>query len=155
MQHRQRLAALYSEGEILRLLRARTLTSVIAGADPGPVASIQKLLSDQHGQHVMELAKDLCGAAGMLSGSGPTGRVDRGAGQGAPTEITVQACAGVDPIWHYGWLFAPALTLGGGTWAVQRNIIAERTLGLPREQDPSRVSSWREARRATSDDPLL
>ena len=37
----------------------------------------------------------------------------------------------VDPLWHYGWLFSPALTLGGGTFAVQRNIVAELVLGLP------------------------
>ena len=40
---------------------------------------------------------------------------------------------GVAPVWHYGYLFAPALTIGGGTWAVQRNIIAEWVLGLPRD----------------------
>ena len=34
-------------------------------------------------------------------------------------------------IWDFGFLFAPALTIGGGTAEVQRNIIAERTLGLP------------------------
>jgi alkylation response protein AidB-like acyl-CoA dehydrogenase len=39
----------------------------------------------------------------------------------------------VDPVWSYGFLFSPALTIGGGTWAVQRNIVAERVLGLPRE----------------------
>jgi alkylation response protein AidB-like acyl-CoA dehydrogenase len=36
-------------------------------------------------------------------------------------------------IWDYGFLFSPALTIGGGTWAVQRNIIAERVLGLPHD----------------------
>ena len=36
-------------------------------------------------------------------------------------------------MWHYGFLFAPALTIGGGTGEVQRNIIAERVLGLPAE----------------------
>ena len=35
-------------------------------------------------------------------------------------------------MWHYGFLFSPALTLGGGTWAIQRNIVAEMALGLPR-----------------------
>ena len=40
----------------------------------------------------------------------------------------------VDPIWHYGYLFSPALTIGGGTFAVQRNIVAEHVLGLPRYQ---------------------
>ena len=39
----------------------------------------------------------------------------------------------MEKVWHYGYLFAPALTIGGGTWAVQRNIIAEWVLGLPRD----------------------
>lgn len=35
--------------------------------------------------------------------------------------------------WHHGFLYSCALTIGGGTAQVQRNIIAERTLGLPGE----------------------
>lgn len=35
--------------------------------------------------------------------------------------------------WHHGFLFAPALTVGGGTSEIQRNIVAERILGLPRD----------------------
>ena len=38
-------------------------------------------------------------------------------------------------IWSQGFLFAPALTIGGGTAEVQRNIIGERTLGLPRDPE--------------------
>jgi 3-oxochol-4-en-24-oyl-CoA dehydrogenase len=44
-------------------------------------------------------------------------------------------CGDADPIWAEGFLFSPALTIGGGTSEVQRNIIGERVLGLPR--DPS------------------
>jgi alkylation response protein AidB-like acyl-CoA dehydrogenase len=131
---RQRLAGLYVEGEVLRLIQLRTLASRLAGRAPGPYASVQKLLSDQHGQHVMELAKDLSRTDGMLAGSGPPGSLAPRARSG-PTEINFAAdlVPGVDPVWHYGFLFSPALTIGGGTWAVQRNIIGERVLGLPRD----------------------
>ncbi|MGD0880720.1 MAG: acyl-CoA dehydrogenase family protein [Acidimicrobiales bacterium] len=117
---RQRLAALWAEGEILRLLRLRTVSAAVAGVPPGPEASVRKALADEHGQNIMALARDLAGAAGMLSDGGPT--------PGAP-----QDAAWPDAMWSYGFLFAPALTIGGGTSEVQRNIVAERTLGLPHD----------------------
>lgn len=144
---RQRVAALYCEAEALRLIRARTLSARIAGNVPGPAAAVQKLLSDEHGQRVMALAKDLAGAHGMLTGSGPAGDMPD-ALTGRPTEVnfTRDQYPDVDPVWHYGFLFAPALTLGGGTFAIQRNIVAEATLGLPREPDVERGKTWRETR---------
>jgi alkylation response protein AidB-like acyl-CoA dehydrogenase len=126
---RQRVAELHIEAELLRLIRLRTVTAAVKGEPPGPEASIRKLLADEHGQHIMELAKDLAGPSGMLS----DGRVlDRSDAQG----------------WNYGFLFAPALTIGGGTWAVQRNIVAERVLGLPHDLDVEEGKSWAEARHA-------
>ena len=112
---RQRLARLWIEGEILRLLRMRAVSVALSGAEPGPEASVRKALADEHGQHVMALANDLAGARGMLSGAGPISG-DR-----------------PDPIWGFGFLFAPALTIGGGTAEEQRNLVAERTLGLPHD----------------------
>ncbi|HZI38715.1 MAG TPA: acyl-CoA dehydrogenase family protein [Acidimicrobiia bacterium] len=114
---RQRLAAVYTEAEILRILRLRTVAALLAGGsedEPGPEASVRKALSDRHGQKLFELAVDLCGADGMLA-------------QHNPTQLP-----GSFP-WVMGFLFSPALTIGGGTSEVQRNIIAERVLGLPRD----------------------
>jgi hypothetical protein len=51
-------------------------------------------------------------------------------------------------VWHYGFLFSPALTLGGGTWAIQRNIVAEMALGLPREPDVQQGMTWAETQKA-------
>ena len=72
---RERLAAVYAEGEVLRLIQLRTLSSRVAGREPGPYASVQKVLSDEHGQRVMGLAKELAGTDGMLVGSGPPGQL--------------------------------------------------------------------------------
>jgi alkylation response protein AidB-like acyl-CoA dehydrogenase len=124
---RQRLAQLYIESEVLRLIRLRTITARIKGEQPGPEASIRKAMADEHGQHIMELAKDLAGAAGMLNDVGPLG---------TPADM-----------WGHGFLFAPALTVGGGTSVVQRNIIAERVLGLPHDIDVEQGRSWAESRR--------
>ncbi|MEI2698116.1 MAG: acyl-CoA dehydrogenase family protein [Microthrixaceae bacterium] len=125
---RRRLVDLHIESEILRLIRLRTVTAAIKGMEPGPEASIRKVLADEHGQNVMATAKDLAGAGGMLADAGPLG---------APVDI-----------WHYGYLFAPALTIGGGTGDVQRNILAERVLGLPHDVDVEEGLSWDESRRS-------
>ncbi|MEO6317347.1 MAG: acyl-CoA dehydrogenase family protein [Acidimicrobiales bacterium] len=124
---RQRLAALHIEHELLRLIRLRTVTARIKGEPPGAEASVRKILADEHGQALMGLAKDLCGPGGMLSTSGPMG--------------------GEVAMWHYGFLFAPALTVGGGTGEVQRNIVAERVLGLPHDIDVEQGQTWAESRR--------
>jgi 3-oxochol-4-en-24-oyl-CoA dehydrogenase len=141
---RDKLAKLYIEAETLRLMRLRTLTSRLSGREPGAEASVQKLYADEHGQHVMELAQELAGAHAMVEGAGPIGELPW---TGAPTEVRNAGTAGVDPIWYYGFLFSPALTIGGGTWAVQRNIVAERALGLPHDIDVEKGKSWSESRR--------
>ncbi len=146
---RQRAIDVRIEAELLRLNRFRSLSATLQGKTPGPEASIQKIMADDHGQHVLSLAKDVAGADGMLEGSGPAGEVPESM-HGTPTENRFVDRAGdadvaaVDPIWHYGYLFHPALTLGGGTFAIQRNIVAEHVLGLPREPDVQRGSSWSE-----------
>ncbi len=128
---RQRLAALHIEARVLELIRLRTLSARLRGEPPGPEASIRKLLADEHGQTVMELAKDLAGTAGMLAVAGPLGGPDEHG-------------------WSGGYLFARALTIGGGTTEVQRNIIAERVLGLPHDVDVEAGKSWAEAQRSAS-----
>ena len=153
---RQRIAALHIEAEVLRLNRLRTLSARLQGRTPGEEASVQKIMGDEHGQHVMELAKDLAGAAGMLEGSGPAGDVPAGARTGAtdinfPRGVKSQF-PDTDPVWHYGYLFAPALTLGGGTFAVQRNIVAEQVLGLPRDVHGDQGMTWSEYRSGRNGD---
>jgi 3-oxochol-4-en-24-oyl-CoA dehydrogenase len=119
---RQRLARLHIEAELLRLIRLRTVSARIRGEQPGPEASIRKILADEHGQRIMGLAKDLAGPGGMLTDHGPFGDQPE--------------------MWHYGYLFSPALTVGGGTGEVQRNIIGERVLGLPHDLDVDQGKPW-------------
>ncbi len=149
---RDKLARMHSNAEVLRLNRLRTLSAKLNGRTPGTEASIQKLMADEHGQEVMELAKEVAGSHGMLTGSGPAGEIPVGMRRGA-TEVNFgrgneSQFPDVDPVWHYGYLFQPALTLGGGTWAVQRNIVAEQVLGLPREPNLEKGMSWSETQAA-------
>ncbi len=127
---RQRLAALHIEARVLDLIRLRTLSAQIAGRPPGPEASIRKVLADEHGQRIMELAKDLAGPGALLADVGP--------------------CGGDVGPWHHGYLFARALTIGGGTGEVQRNILGERVLGLPHDIDVEVGKTWAETRRVAS-----
>jgi hypothetical protein len=120
---RQRLVAAFIEGEIMRYHQYRQISAQV-NKKPGPDASLRKALKDPHGKKVFTLAKDLMGAPGMLDvGSDPTW----------------------DP-WSSGFLFSPALTVGGGTSEVLRNIIAERILGLPHDDDVEAGMTWSEGR---------
>ncbi|MEE2769319.1 MAG: acyl-CoA dehydrogenase family protein [Actinomycetota bacterium] len=147
---RQKLAQLKCDAEVLRLNRLRTLSAQLTGRTPGAEASIQKLMADHHGQDVMELAKEYVGTSGLLLGSGPPGRIDGSRAAGLPTEnnLDVRQFPDVSAVWHYGFIFSPALTLGGGTFAVQRNIVAERVLDLPRDSNVEEGKTWSEARRS-------
>ncbi len=118
---RDRLVDVFIEGEILRVLRLRTVSAVLAGKAPGAEASVRKAIADAHGQHVMDVARDLAGAHAMLDATGPVG------GWGPDGATTGENT------WSRGFLFSPALTVGGGTAEVQRNIVAEKVLGLPRD----------------------
>jgi len=147
---RDKVAKLHVDAEVLRLNQLRTLSAQLAGRTPGPEASIQKIMADEIGQDIMSVAKELQGAAGMIEGSGPAGPVPRTRQVGA-TEINFARGEGstfpdVDPVWHYGFVFSPALTLGGGTFAIQRNIVAEHVLGLPREPNVEKGMTWSETR---------
>ena len=106
------------------------MISAAVNKKPGPDASLRKALADPHGKKVFTL------------GQGPHGR---GGHARDGTDVT----DGWQP-WMRGFLFSPALTVGGGTSEVLRNIIAERLLGLPHDHDESPVNAriaWRRAAR--------
>ena len=114
---RRRFSTAWTDAEIIRLLSLRMLSSAVAGDDPSSFASIRKCLADVFGQDVLSLVKDRRGAGGMLG--------------------TQDLNSEHDDVHHWGYLFSRALTIGGGTSEVQRNIIGERLLGLPREPPPA------------------
>jgi len=110
---RQRAAKIYSDGFVTELLTQKIVNALLNGEDPSPYASIRKAKTDLNAQVMLDFITDLAGPDGMLGL------------QNLESEET-------DP-WHWAYLFSRALTIGGGTSEIQRNIIGERLLGLPRE----------------------
>ena len=121
---RQQLASAYARVEIMRYLGMRTLTDFLAGKHPGPDAAITKLYWSEYHTVVTELAVDILGAEAMT----PDGRWPSTAFQaddpGAPNDSAS---------WVGTFFNARAGTIYAGTSQVQRNIIGEMILGLPKE----------------------
>ena len=109
---RQRLAQSFVESEIVRLIAWKQVTEVMRRGQPGPEGSYLKLLWSETDQRMKELALDV---------EGPYAALARGASR-APD-------AGR---WEYEYLWSRAATIYAGTSEVQRNVIAQRVLGLPR-----------------------
>jgi alkylation response protein AidB-like acyl-CoA dehydrogenase len=123
---RQRLAWCYSKVEIMRFLGLRTLTKFLAGGAPGPGESTFKLYWSEYHKVVTELAVDILGdAASTPVGRGSTGfQADD---VGAPNDSAS---------WVGAFLMSRAGTIYAGTSEVQRNILGEMVLGLPKEPAP-------------------
>ena len=128
---RQQLAQIYIEHTVLEIIRMRTLTARLRGTQPGPEASIRKIMADEHGQRVMSVARDIIGADALVIGPD-----DAIAGKHIRSKS-----------WYSGFMFSQALTIGGGTTEVQKNILGERVLGLPAEPNQEKGLSWSQTRR--------
>ncbi|AOP46125.1 acyl-CoA dehydrogenase [Streptomyces lydicus] len=106
-----KVGGLAAEAHALGCIGLRTTLRQVSGLEPGAGASIRKLVQTPHQQKVAELALELLG---------PAGAVREGAGERA----------------LHGFLMSRCLTIAGGTTQVQRNVVAERLLGLPRDPEP-------------------
>lgn len=132
---RQRLAWCYSKVEIMRFLGMRTLTKFLAGEHPGPDASIFKLYWSEYHRLVTELSVDLLGADALhIEGKLPANSFGTDS-TGAPNS---------SGSWVGSFLNARAGTIYAGTSQVQRNIIGEMVLGLPKEPR-SDGGPWKDA----------
>ena len=110
---RQRLSQAWIEVELVKLQNWRILTQVLRRGKPGPESSISKLLWSEMSQRLHDTAMDTLGAhAPLVRGD------SRAAAQGR---------------WARSYLYYRAGTIFAGTSEIQRNIIAERVLGLPRK----------------------
>ena len=109
---RQKLAALSIDAAILRYTVYRNVTRVHRGEIPGPEGSVTKLFGSLLEQRMIGFASELLGPFGPLE-EGDARAVDSGQ-------------------WAYELLWSRAATIYAGTSEIQRNILSERVLGLPR-----------------------
>ncbi len=109
---RQKIAQLWIETESLKVTGARAITKLLRGELPGPEASAGKMVWVDVNQRIQELAMEIQGPyAQLVAGS------DRAVENG---------------VWQYAFLRSRANSIEGGTTEIQRNIIGERVLGLPK-----------------------
>jgi alkylation response protein AidB-like acyl-CoA dehydrogenase len=90
------------------LLRLRSTMRAITGAQPGPEVSLLKVIMNENQQQLAEYGLELLG----------------------PEALTRE---GVAAEWLDAFLYSRCLTIAGGTSEIQRNVIAQRLLGLPRD----------------------
>lgn len=108
---RQKLAQLWIDTESLKYTGARAVTKLLRGELPGPEASAGKMVWVDTHQRMQELAMEIQGPYSQVSGS------DRAVDGG---------------LWQYTFLRSRANSIEGGTTEIQKNIIGERVLGLPK-----------------------
>jgi alkylation response protein AidB-like acyl-CoA dehydrogenase len=109
---RQKIAQLWIETESLKYTGARAITKLLRGELPGPEASAGKMVWVDVHQRLQELAMEIEGPyAQLVAGS------DRAIESG---------------VWQYSFLRSRANSIEGGTTEIQKNIIGERVLGLPK-----------------------
>jgi alkylation response protein AidB-like acyl-CoA dehydrogenase len=122
---RTRLTRAYIDERLLQLTNQRAAARQRAGQRAGPESSVSKLLNSDHMQRVQNLAVDLEGESGLAWSA--------------------------DDRWRTGnaWslLWVRSRTIAGGTSEIQRNILGERVLGLPKEPQVDRDIPWSETRR--------
>jgi alkylation response protein AidB-like acyl-CoA dehydrogenase len=119
---RQELAKCFMRTEVIKYMGARAQAAVRAGKQPGPETSLVKLAASLHSAYNGDLALQLEGALGMLTG------------QDAPRRGMFQQLF----VGQWG------MRLGGGTEQIQRNVIGERVLALPGEPRPDKTLPFKD-----------
>ena len=110
---RDRIARVYTQLEFTRLLNARALSKVLKGEKTWPEVQLAKLQWSYLSQTLAELAVDLLGPAGLMGKGGPDA-VDGG-------------------MWARNYVWQRYTSIGAGATEVQKNIIADRAIQLPRK----------------------
>jgi len=138
---RQRLAWCHTKVEIMRYLGLRSLTQFLHGHQPGPESGTFKLYWSEYHKAVTELAVDILGPDAMTPGGRwPTSSFQTDS-PGAPNDSAS---------WVGTFYNARAGTIYAGSSEIQRNIVGELVLGLPKEPRGADPGSWRDQQAARS-----
>ena len=137
---RQDIARFHTMVEIMRFRGYQALTRFLNGKTPGPEASIGKIFWSEYHKDITETALRMVGAAGMV-GFGEETR----SGIATPAIGTENSVAN----WIHTFFVARPGTIYAGTSEVQRNIVGERVLGLPKEPRGDK-GTWKESQASYS-----
>jgi alkylation response protein AidB-like acyl-CoA dehydrogenase len=127
---RQKLGRMVVEVEVLRYAGFRILSKLEQGKRPGAESSIDKLYYSEMDKRHQELFQEVLGPYGQLEA-------------GLPAELSLNSSTlrGDDSTWAYNFLWARAGTIYAGSSEIQKNIIGERVLRLPREPRADRATA--------------
>lgn len=123
-QVRDELAWCYSRVQILRYQGYRGLTALLRGEIPGADAAIHKVIWSEYFQRYTELAAEILG---------PDAISPQGPGNGAALIVPPAGTPNSAGCWMDQLLYARAATIYAGSSQIQRNVIGEQLLGLPKE----------------------
>ena len=126
---RQKLGRIWADLEVERYNALRVLTQLEGGEHPGAGGSLTKLSYSEFEKRFNELAQEILGPYGQLT-------------EGAPAELglDVDTAVGEQGTWAYAFLWSRAGTIYAGSSEIQKNVIGERILGLPKEARADRVA---------------
>ena len=127
---RQKLGRMVVEVEVLRYAGYRILSKLEQGKRPGSESSVDKLYYSEMDKRHQELVQDILGPYGQLE-------------KGVPVQLALNSSTlrGDDSSWAYNFLWSRAGTIYAGSSEIQKNIIGERVLKLPREPRADRPVS--------------
>ena len=126
---RQKIGKMIAEVEVLRYAGLRLLSKLQKGERPGPESSVDKLYYSEMDKRHQELIQEILGPYGQLF-------------EGIPDEISLGIGASRDgeDNWAHNFLWSRAGTIYSGSSEIQKNIIGERVLRLPREVRADRLA---------------
>jgi alkylation response protein AidB-like acyl-CoA dehydrogenase len=130
---RQRLMRYHTQIQILRINGLRSLSATVTGKKDAGVAALgatNKMFWSEMHRDAMELALDIYGAGSLLADAGP-----EGSSWPATMRATGKGAYRVSPMLS-AFFFSRSETIWGGTAEIQRNIVGERVLGLPKDSKP-------------------